>query len=166
MNPQINNLYNDYKKGGVTRRDFLRKLTVYAGGTAAALALLPLLEGNDARAAVPPEDETGLFTESITYPGQSGEIKAFLARPEKKKKYPAVIIIHENRGLQPHIKDVARRMAKEGFLTVAPDGLSPLGGTPDDVDKAREMIGQLNAEETVKNLVAAVKYLETHPQSN
>lgn len=166
MNPQINNLYNDYKKGGVNRRDFLRKLTAYAGGTAAALALLPLLEGNDLQAAAPPEDETGLFTESIIYPGQGGEIKAFLARPEKKKKYPAVIVIHENRGLQPHIKDVARRMAKEGFLTVAPDALSPLGGTPEDADKARELIGQLNAEETVKNLVAAVKYLETHPQSN
>jgi carboxymethylenebutenolidase len=167
MNNQINKLYSDYRNGTSNRRDFLRKLTLYAGGAAAASALLPMLENNYLHAATPPEDETGLVTESITYPGQSGEIKAFLARPEKKTKYPAVIVIHENRGLQPHIKDVARRMAKEGFLAVAPDALSPLGGTPEnDADKAREMIGQLNQEDTIKNLVAAVKYLETHPQSN
>jgi carboxymethylenebutenolidase len=167
MKNQINDLYSHYRTGGVNRRDFLKKLAMYAGSTAAAAALLPLLEDNFVHAGPPPEDETGLFTEFINYPGDSGEIKAFLARPEKKKKYPAVIIIHENRGLQPHIQDVARRMAKEGFLSVAPDGLSPLGGTPkDDADKAREMIGQLNAEQTVKNMVAAVKYLETHPMSN
>jgi len=166
MNQQIKNLYGEYRSGATNRRDFLRKLTIYAGGAAAASALLPMLEDNYLNAATPPEAETGLVTESITYTGLSGEIKAFLARPEKKKKYPAVIVIHENRGLQPHIKDVARRMAKEGFLTVAPDALSPLGGTPDnDPDKARDMIGQLNSEDTVKNLVAAIKYLETHPLS-
>jgi carboxymethylenebutenolidase len=167
MEQQIKDLYSNYRHGGTNRRDFLRRLALYAGGTAAATALLPLLEDNYLQAAMPPEDETGLVTESITYPGETGEIKAFLARPEKKKKYPAVIVIHENRGLQPHIKDVTRRMAKEGFLTVAPDALSPLGGTPEnDADKARDMIGQLNNEQTVKNLVAAVKYLETHPLSN
>lgn len=167
MNQQIRDLYTDYRNGASNRRDFLRKLALYAGSVAAASALLPELEGNYLRAAPPPEDETGLVTESITYPGHTGEINAFLARPEKNNKYPAVVVIHENRGLQPHIKDVARRLAKEGFLTVAPDALTPLGGTPDnDPDKAREMIGQLNAEDTVKNLVAAVKYLESHNHSN
>jgi carboxymethylenebutenolidase len=167
MKEQISDLYTHYRNGGVNRRDFIKKLALYAGSTTAAMALLPLLEDNYAQAAPPPEDDAGLVTESIAYPGETGEIKAFLARPEKKNKYPAVIVIHENRGLQPHIKDVTRRMAKEGFLAIAPDALSPLGGTPEnDADKAREMIGQLNAELTVKNLVAAVKYLETHPLSN
>ena len=101
-----------------------------------------------------------------TYPGETGEIKAFLARPKKKKKYPAVIVIHENKGLQPHIRDVNRRMAAEGFLSIAPDALSPLGGTPaDNVEEATKLIGQLDKEKTIKNLVAAVKYLKTHPQS-
>lgn len=166
MNQQIKDLYSEYKSGATNRRDFLRKLTLYAGGAAAASALLPVLEDN-LMAATPGGNDNGLVTDSISYPGHTGEIKAFLARPEEKQKYPAVIVIHENRGLQPHIKDVASRMAKEGFLAVAPDALTPLGGTPDnDPDKARDMIGQLNREDTIKNLVAAVKYLETHPLSN
>lgn len=166
MEKQIKDLYREYKDGITNRREFLRKLTIYAGSAAAAAALLPSF-GEDLNASPLLQDKNKLYTENVTYPGQTGEIKAFLARPEKKTKYPAVIVIHENRGLQPHIRDVAQRMAKEGFLALAPDALSPLGGTPEnDVDKAREMIGQLNADETVKNMVAAVKYLESHPQSN
>jgi carboxymethylenebutenolidase len=166
MNTKISRLFYDYKRGGTDRRDFLKKLAMYAGGTAAAMALLPLLEENYAKAVTPPEDETGLVTEFITYPGETGDVKAFLARPAAAKKYPAVIVIHENRGLQPHILDVNRRMAKEGFLSLAPDALSPLGGTPaDDPDKARTMIGELDPGQTTKNFVAAVKYLNTHPLS-
>jgi carboxymethylenebutenolidase len=166
MNKKISRLFYDYKHRGIDRRDFLRKLAIYAGSTAAALTLLPLLEENFAKAGMPPEDETGLVTEFITYPGETGDIKAFLARPAVAKKYPAVIVIHENRGLQPHIIDVNRRMAKEGFLSLAPDALSPLGGTPDnDPDKAASMMRELNAEQTTKNFVAAVKYLKTHPLS-
>jgi carboxymethylenebutenolidase len=89
-----------------------------------------------------------------------------MARPREEKKCPAVIVIHENRGLVPHIMDVNRRMAEEGFLALAPDALSPLGGTPEnDDDKARTMIGELDQEKTVKNFVAAVRYLKTHPLS-
>jgi carboxymethylenebutenolidase len=113
-----------------------------------------------------PPDDGELFTEDITYPGATGEIKAFLARPKKKKKYPAVIVIHENKGLQPHIKEVNKRMAAEGFLSIAPDALSPLGGTPaDNVAEATKILGQLDREKTISNMVAAVKYLKTHPQS-
>jgi len=90
-------------------------------------------------------------------------MRAYLARPKEDKKRPAVIVIHENRGLVPHIQDVARRMALEGFLTLAPDALSPLGGTPQDPDKARSMFGRLDNEATPKNFVAAVQYLKTHP---
>ncbi len=164
MNQKITDLFEGYKHGHVGRRDFLRKLTLYTGSAAAASALLPMLESGEASAVAPPEDESGLEAGFTTYPGETGEIKAFLARPAGKKKYPAVIVIHENRGLQPHIQDVTRRMAGEGFLSLAPDALSPLGGTPeDDPDKARSMIGELDTGKTIKNLVAAVKYLETHP---
>jgi carboxymethylenebutenolidase len=163
MDSRINGLYNDYKTGSIDRREFLKKLTLYAGSAAAASSLLPLLETN---AGIASQNEPELVTEFITYPAESGAMKAFLARPAESKKYPAVIVIHENRGLQPHIQDVTRRMAKEGFLSIAPDALSPLGGTPDnDPDKARTMIGELNPEQTRKNFVAAVKYLETHPLS-
>jgi carboxymethylenebutenolidase len=166
MNKEINHLFYDYKRGQTDRRDFLRKLAMYAGSTAAAMTLLPLLEENYAFAGAPPEDETGLVTEFITYPGETGEMKAFLARPKEVNKYPAVIVIHENRGLQPHIMDVNRRMAKEGFLALAPDALTPLGGTPaNDPDKAATMMRELIPEQTTKNFVAAVKYLETHPLS-
>jgi carboxymethylenebutenolidase len=93
-------------------------------------------------------------------------MKAFMARPSKGKKFPAVIVIHENRGLVPHIQDVTRRMAKEGFLSLAPDALSPVGGTPSDVSNVGELFAKLDNNQTVKNFVAAVKYLKTHPLSN
>jgi len=174
MEKKISRLYSDYKKGELNRRDFLRKLVMYTGTTAAAMTILPLLEdnyalaGTDASVAVNEfaDDDTGLFTEMVTYKGETGDVKAFLARPAEAIKYPAVIIIHENRGLQPHIKDVARRMAREGFLSIAPDALSPAGGTPDsDPDKAAAMMRELDAEKTKKNFVAAVAYLKTHPLS-
>lgn len=165
MNNKINHLFDDYKHGLINRRDFLRKLSLYAGGTAAAMALLPLLEENYVKAAPPPEDEKGLFTEFITYPGETGEMKAFLARPEKKDRYPAVIVIHEIYGLNSHIQDVTRRFAKEGFLAIAPDALSPVGGSPANSSEASAKIRELDAAKTTMNYVAAVKYLETHPQS-
>ncbi len=153
MDPKIIHLYDDYLQGGIDRRDFLRKLTLYAGSTAAALTLVSLLEENNAIAAIamPPDGDEKIYSDMITYPGESGDVKAYLSRPKEEKKYPAVIVIHENRGLQPHIQDVTRRMAKEGFLAMAPDALSPLGGTPEnDPDKARTMIGELDNEKTIK----------------
>jgi len=107
-----------------------------------------------------------LVTEFVNYPAATGNMRAFMARPKKGKKFPAVIVIHENRGLVPHIRDVTRRMADEGFLALAPDALSPVGGTPDDTSNVRELFGKLNNDETTKNFVAAVKYLKTHPKSN
>ena len=166
MDEKITRLYNDYKDGKTDRRAFIKKLTMVAGSTAAALALLPVLEGNSLKASASVQDDPDLLTEFIKYPGETGEVRGFLARPKAGKKFPAVIVIHENRGLQPHIQDVTRRMAKEGFLVLAPDALSPLGGTPDnDPDKAATMISDLNKEQTIKNFVAAVKYLKTNPLS-
>jgi len=92
-------------------------------------------------------------------------VRAYLARPKGDAKLPGVVVIHENRGLNPHIEDVNRRVAVEGFLAVAPDALSPVGGTPKDQDKARSLFKKLDKASTVKNFTAAVTYLKTHPLS-
>lgn len=161
MEKKIADLIYDYRRGGLDRREFLKMLAVYAGGTAAAMALLP---SNDWASLQ--DNDPDLITEFIKYQGETGEVRAYLARPKAQKKYPAVIVIHENRGLVPHIQDVNRRMAKEGFLSLAPDALSPVGGTPEDISNVGELFGKLNPEETTKNFVAAVRYLKTHPNSN
>ena len=106
-----------------------------------------------------------MHTEHVEYPGKTGPIRASLAQPEGDEKSPGVIVIHENRGLNAHIEDVNRRVAAEGFLALAPDALSPLGGTPEDPDEARTLIGKLDNEETVEDFVAAVQYLKAHPLS-
>lgn len=165
MKKNISNLYDDYKQGITSRRDFIKKLSIVAGSTAAAMALLPILEDNNLKAS-PLVDDGELVTEFIKYPAATGEMRAFLAHPKKGKKFPAVIVIHENRGLVPHIQDVTRRMAREGFLALAPDALSPLGGTPEDISNVGEMFKKLVPEQTTKNFVAAVKYLKTNPLSN
>jgi carboxymethylenebutenolidase len=165
MDQKITDLYDEYTEGSMDRREFLKKLGVLAGSTAAAYALLPQLERNYAMAEVVSKDDPRLDTEYIKYPGETGEVRASLAKPKGDKKLPGVIVIHENRGLNPHTEDVARRVALEGFLAIAPDALSPLGGTPEDSNEARSMIGKLDGQATVKNFVAAVKYLKTHPQS-
>ena len=166
MDEKIISFYADYKQGRTNRRDFVRKLAIVAGSSAAALALIPILEANSMEVSSSIQADPDLMSEFIKYQGETGEVKGFLAWPKVGKKFPAVLIIHENRGLQPHIQDVTRRMAKEGFLALAPDALSPLGGTPEnDQAKAVTMIGQLDNDKTIKNFVAAVKYLKTHPLS-
>ena len=165
MDKKIADLYDEHTNGSMDRREFLKKLSILAGGTAAAYALLPELERNYAMSEVVAKDDPRLHTEYIKYPGETGEVRASFARPKGEEKLPGVIVIHENRGLNAHIEDVNRRVALEGFLAIAPDALSPLGGTPEDSNEARSMIGKLDAQDTVKNFVAAVKYLKTHPQS-
>jgi carboxymethylenebutenolidase len=165
MDQKISTLYEDYKQGRTNRRQFIRKLALVAGSSAAAVALIPVLDMNG-EAFTSEQTDPELISEFIKFTGETGEIKAFLSRPKTGNKFPAVLIIHENRGLQPHIQDVTRRMAKEGFLALAPDALSPLGGTPEnDLDKAVSMIGQLDKDKTIKDFVAAVKYLKTQPLS-
>jgi carboxymethylenebutenolidase len=165
MNKEVSNLYDDYRNGRTDRREFLRKLALIAGSTAAASALLPVLEDNSLVAAAGIQDNDDLVTEFIKYPGETGDMRAFMAMPKKGKKFPAVIVIHENRGLVPHIQDVTRRMAREGFLALAPDALSPVGGTPDDISNVGQLFQKLVPEQTTKNFVAAVKYLKTNPKS-
>lgn len=159
-------LYDEYTHLTLDRRGFLEKLTKAAGSTAAAAAIVPLLEANQARAAITAADDPTLAIETVTYPGAVGDMTGYLVKPKGAAgKLPAVIVIHENRGLNPHIQDVARRMALEGFLVLAPDFLSVGGGTPADEDKAREMIGALDPMQTVQNAVATVEYLKTREDS-
>jgi carboxymethylenebutenolidase len=165
MHQKVFDLYEEYSHGSMDRRDFLKRLTLVAGGTAAASALMPMLE-NSARAQITAKDDARLIAEFVKYPGESGEVRAYLARPKGDAKLPGVVVIHENRGLNAHIEDVTRRIALEGFLALAPDALSPLGGTPEDSEKAPAMLGQLDKDKTTKDFVAAVKYLKTRPLSN
>ncbi len=165
MDQKIIDLYDEYTRGFLDRREFLKKLCILAGGAAAANALLPLLENNYARAEVVRKDDPRLETDNINYPGATGDVRAHFARPKGDEKLPGVVVIHENRGLNPHIEDVTRRVALEGFLALGPDALSPLGGTPDDPDKARSLIRELDSQQTIQNYLAAVRYLKTHPAS-
>jgi carboxymethylenebutenolidase len=167
MRQDIIDLYDDYTHARLDRRVFLDRLRALAGGTAAAAALLPLLRCNYAQAAVVAADDARLGTERITFPGASGEVTAYLARPaDVSGKLPGVVVLHENRGLNPYIEDVARRAALAGFVALAPDFLSPLGGTPTDEDEARRDIARLDPGQTVANAVAAVAFLRTGDRTN
>jgi len=166
MKNEISNLIDSFQQGEISRRSFVRKLAIIIGSTALAATVLPVLSDNNLSAAEKKLKAIALIESMVSYPAFTGEMKAFEARPEKGKKFPAVIVIHENRGLVPHIKDVTKRMAAEGFLALAPDALSPVGGTPEDISNVRDLFGKLNPEETTKNFVAAVKYLKSHPNSN
>jgi len=165
MDGKIIDLYDAYRGGVMTRRVFLGRLGMLTGGAAAAMGLLPLLEHRHAYAGMIPMDDPRLETGYITYPGEKGDIRAGTARLRGRENLPGVIVIHENRGLNAHIEDVARRIALAGYLVIAPDALSPLGGTPGDPDEARSKIRQLDGKTTTNNYVAAVAYLKTHPQS-
>ncbi len=160
-------LYDEYTHLTLDRRGFMAKLTRVAGSSAAAVAIVPLLEASKARAAIVAPDDPAVETSTVEFTGETGNLSGYLARPAGEDgRLPAVLVIHENRGLNPHIQDVARRLAKEGFLALAVDFLSPAGGTPEDEDRAREMIGQLDGMQTLQNAVAAVEFLSTHPAGN
>jgi carboxymethylenebutenolidase len=166
MDQNIINLYDRYTHGGMERRDFLERLQRLAGGSAAAAALLPLLQNNYAHAQTVPENDTRLATATEGFEAAGVKLSGYMARLKGTERRPAVIVIHENRGLNPHIRDVARRLAVEGFLAYAADMLSPLGGTPADETEAVRMIGSLNQAETVARLAAAVPFLAKHTGSN
>ncbi len=166
MEQKVIDLYDDYNNGLLDRREFLTQLAIVTGGAVAAFSLLPFLENNYAKAEIISRDDPRIQSEYINYPGATGDIRANLVLPKGDRKVPGVIVIHEIWGLNPHIEDVARRLALEDFLAMAPDALTPLGGTPEDPAKARPMFQQLDNDSTVKNYVAAVKYLQNHPRSN
>ena len=166
MNRRAIDLYDDYTHGTMPRREFLRRLARIAGGAAAAAALLPLLENRYASAATVAPDDPALATGRESFAGPDGRVSAYVARPNADPaRRPAVVVIHENRGLNPHIEDVARRLASAGFLAVAPDALSGAGGTPADQDKARRLIGALDRETALGIYLAAVKHADAHAHS-
>ncbi|WP_087003096.1 dienelactone hydrolase family protein [Rhizobium sullae] len=161
------NAYDEYTHLTLDRRSFMDKLTKLAGSAGAAAVIAPMLAANKASAEMVPANDERLKAEDVIYPGGSGEMKGYLVEPKDASgKLGSVIVIHENRGLNPHIRDVARRMALEGFVALAPDLLSPLGGTPENEDQAREMFSKLEAAATVANAEASLKYLKTLPVSN
>ncbi|WP_019986540.1 dienelactone hydrolase family protein [Rudanella lutea] len=165
MDQRIINLFDEYTHKPLKRDDFLKRLANLTGSMSAALAVLPLLEINYAKAATVPDADDRLITERIEYPGDNMTMKGYLARPKAPGKYPAVVVIHENRGLNPHIEDVARRVALAGFVALAPDALSAAGGTPTDEAQMRELFGKLDATQTRNNFVKAVEYLKKAPAS-
>jgi carboxymethylenebutenolidase len=145
----------------------MQRLAELAGGVAAASVLLPLLENNYAQAALVEPNDRRLETGYLSYPGGSGNVKAYFAKPlGGPARRPTVLVVHENRGLNPHIEDVARRAAVEGFFAMAPDLLSAFGGTPGDEDGARQFHAKLTSSVAVGDLVPAVDYLATRPDSN
>ena len=164
MDQQIIKLYDEYTHKPLSRNEFIRRLVQITGSFTAAMAILPVIETNYSKATITSSDD--LFTEHITYPGSKGEMKAYVARPKKDAKYAAVMVIHENRGLNPHIEDVARRAATAGYLAIAPDALSPQGGTPVDEDQARELFSKLDAKETLQNFIHGFNYVKTRKDCN
>lgn len=165
MDQRIINLYDRFTHGGMSRREFLDRLAEVAGSSAAALALLPLLQNDYAQAAIVAAGDARLASERVGYDSPKGKIDGYLVRPQAKGKRPVVLVIHENRGLNPHLEDVARRLAVEGFLAYAVDLLSLVGGTPPSEDAARELHPKLNQDDAVTALVAAVSFLKNHPES-
>lgn len=159
--------YDEYTHLTLDRRRFMEKLTMLAGSGAAAVAIAPMLAASKANAAMIADDDARLETQDVTYPGAAGEMKGYLAIPKDAAgKLSGVIVIHENRGLNPHIRDIARRMALEGFVALAPDFLSPQGGTPENEDQAREMFSKLDMAATVANAEATRAFLASHDKVN
>src|SRR5215510_4252427 len=149
----------------MSRREFMDDLIKLVGSTAAALALLPLLQNDYAKAETVPANDPRLATETVSYDSPKGKISGYLARAKGNVKRPAVILIHENRGLNPHFPDLARRLALDGFLAYAPDLLSISGGTPDNEDAARDLHTKTNREDMIVEAVAAIGFLKGHAES-
>ena len=163
MDQKIITLYDEYTHSQLNRKDFMKKLALLAGGTAMAMTILPLLENNYAAAAFTSDE---ILVENVTYAGVEGNMNAVLAKPKTDRKLGCVLVIHENRGLNPHIIDVTKRVAAEGFIALGVDALSPLGGTPTDEDKGRELIGKLDPEKNLQNYLRGLEYLRKRKDSN
>ncbi|UYZ57388.1 dienelactone hydrolase family protein [Hymenobacter latericus] len=167
MDQRIINLFDEYTHRPLTRKEFMERLLKLTGSMAIAMSALSVLDPGYAAAATVPEDDKDLLSEEVSWPGEGGTtMKGYLVRPKGKKKRGAVVVIHENRGLTPHIKDVTRRVAKAGYLALGVDALSAFGGTPTDEDKGRELIGKLDAQQNLSNYLRGLEYLRSRPDSN
>lgn len=166
VSQEIIELYDDYTHKPLDRRSFMQRLVTMAGSSAAALALLPILENDYAKAAIVSENDEEIEITKESFNSSVGEVTLYSVRPKDKTNLPTVLVIHENRGLNPHIKDITRRLAKAGFLAIAPDALSIAGGTPKDEDEARTMIKALDKEKTKSLYLECSTFAKNHKYSN
>ena len=160
-------LFDAYVHGGIDRRGFLDRAQKFAVGGVTASMLLASLSPNFAAAQVVPKDDKRIKTEMLSYasPAGSGTMKGYLAMPANTSgKLPGVLVVHENRGLNPHIEDIARRLALDNFIAFAPDALTPLGGYAGDEDKARDLFAKLDQAKTREDFLAAAKVLKERPE--
>jgi len=164
--PEVLKLFDRYIHGALSRRDFLDNAAKFAVGGFTATAMLESLRPNYAFAQQVAKNDARIKTETLTYPSPqgSGTMRGYLAQPAGAGKWPGVVVIHENRGLNPYIEDVARRLATEGFVAFAPDALTPVGGYPNDEEKAAQLFGQLDAGKRTEDLIAAAGFLKSRPE--
>src|SRR5438270_9999048 len=165
---ELLNLFHEYQHGDMDRRSFMNNIAKFAVGGLTGAAIFESLKPNDAWAqTVDPNDkEIKVGYETVQSPEGNGSIKGYLARPAKGKKFPTIIVIHENRGLNPYIEDVARRLAKQGYMAYAPDGLTSVGGYPGDDEKGAAAFRKVDGKKMFEDFVAAAKWLKTRPDSN
>src|SRR5665213_4553945 len=167
--PEVLSLFDGYVHGRLSRRDFLDRAAQYAAAGFSALAMLEALSPNFAWAQQVKPDDPRIKVGYADYasPKGSGKTRGYLALPANgHAKHPAVVVIHENRGLNPYIEDVARRLGREGYLAFAPDALAPLGGYPGNEDQAREMFAKQDAAKRTEDLLAAVDYVKSRADFN
>jgi carboxymethylenebutenolidase len=166
--PEVLKLFDGYVHGGISRRDFLDRAAKYAVGGFTAAAMLEALRPNFAWAEQVPKNDARLRTEYLAYPSPqgSGNMRGYFARPANATgRLPGVVVIHENRGINPYIEDVARRLALENFVAFAPDALTPLGGYPGDEEKAAALYAKLDPAKRREDMYAAVDFLKSRPES-
>ncbi|WP_434037430.1 dienelactone hydrolase family protein [Formosa sp. 4Alg 33] len=165
INQEVFDLYDDYAHNKIERRQFLKKLSLYAVGGITMSSLLSFISPNYVDHILVSKEDTRLDSKYITYnsPRGGGGIKALLSTPQTvTEKLPGIIVVHENRGLNPYIEDVGRRAALEGFISIAPDALTPLGGYPGNDDEGREMQKKRDKNEMLEDFIAAFNYLKNH----
>ena len=165
FDPRILKLFDAYVHGGISRRDFLEKVKPLATGGVTAAMVLANLSPDYSLAQQIPADDKRIVTSRVSYasPEGHGSVNGYLVRPAAADgKLPGVVVIHENRGLNPYIEDVARRLGAAGFLALAPDGLTPLGGYPGNDDDGRAMQRKLDRDKLLEDFVAAARYLQSH----
>lgn len=167
--PELLELYDYYAHGKLTKREFLERAGKYAVGGLTAMTLLSLLSPNYALAQQVEFTDPDILPEYITYPSPNGHgsVRGYLVKPANLTGLvPAVVVVHENRGLNPYIEDIARRLAKAGFIALAPDGLSSVGGYPDNDEKGRELQQKVDPTKLMNDFFAAIEFMLKHPDSN
>ena len=166
--PEVMELFDGYVHGRITRREFLDRAARYAVGGVTAGGMLEMLSPNFALAEQVKKDDPRIKTQRMDYAVRagSGDMRGYLAAPAKAGKVPGVVVFHENRGLNPYIEDVARRVAAAGYVAFAPDALAPVGGYPGNEDKARELFNKLEQPKVIENLMAAYPVLKARPECN